>query len=77
MIERAVASAVALAAAPEVPAGFRRRANRLLRESLPPVLPRVIGGDGRLMIGADIPLAKPNGKIEPATAPAVGFQRNL
>jgi hypothetical protein len=35
MVERAVASAVALASAPGVPTGFRRRANKLLRESLP------------------------------------------
>ncbi len=35
IVERAVASAVALAGAPGVPTGFRRRANKLLRESLP------------------------------------------
>ena len=56
MIERAVASAVALANAPEVPTGFRRRANRLLRESLPAALPRVVAGDRRLMIGAETPV---------------------
>jgi hypothetical protein len=35
LIERAVTAAVALAGAPDVPVAFRRRANRLLRESLP------------------------------------------
>ena len=65
MVERAVASAVALANAPEVPIGFRRRANRLLRESLPDALPRLAGGDRRLMIGGGSVLPKPNGKIEP------------
>lgn len=40
MTERAVAAAVALANAPEVPQAFRRRANRLLRESLPGVAVR-------------------------------------
>ncbi len=34
-IERAVSSAVLLANAPDVPMTFRRRANRLLRDSLP------------------------------------------
>jgi adenine/guanine phosphoribosyltransferase-like PRPP-binding protein len=35
LAERAIAAAVALASAPNVPVTFRRRANRLLRESLP------------------------------------------
>lgn len=65
MIERAVASAVALASAPEVPTGFRRRANRLLRESLPPAAPRVVAGERRLKLAG--PLPKPNGKIEPGS----------
>jgi hypothetical protein len=34
--ERAIAAAIALAGAADVPTTFRRRANRLLRESLPP-----------------------------------------
>lgn len=39
-LERAIAAAVCLAGAPEVPVAFRRRANRLLRESLPSGAPR-------------------------------------
>jgi hypothetical protein len=42
LIERSVTAAIALAAEPAVPTGFRRRANRLLRESLPaPALPTI------------------------------------
>jgi hypothetical protein len=67
VVERAVPSAVALANAPEVPTGFRRRANRLLRESLPNALPRVVAGDRRLMIGGGAQLPKPNGQIEPGS----------
>jgi hypothetical protein len=48
LIERAVAAAVALANAPDVPAGFRRRANRLLREGLPAAGARA--EQGRLLI---------------------------
>jgi hypothetical protein len=35
LVERAVAAAVSLAGAPDVPKAFRSRANRLLRDSLP------------------------------------------
>jgi hypothetical protein len=35
LIQEAIAAAVALANAPTVPPGFRRRANRLLRDMLP------------------------------------------
>lgn len=64
LIERAVASAVALAGAPEVPTGFRRRANRLLRESLPDARPRIVAGERQLRIGVGLPAAKANGKLE-------------
>ena len=50
MIERAVSAAVALAAQPEVPPGLRRKANRLLRESLAQASPRV--SPGRRLLGA-------------------------
>ena len=50
VIERAVAAATALAAAPGIPAGFRRRANRLLRESLPPATPRVPAAARRALV---------------------------
>jgi hypothetical protein len=50
VIERAVATAVALAGAPEVPVMFRRRANRALREMLPKPEARVRGP--RLLLDA-------------------------
>lgn len=50
-VERAVAAAVALAGAPDVPITFRRRANRLLRESLP--APRVGSSKQPLRIGTN------------------------
>jgi hypothetical protein len=50
LIERAVASAVSLAAAPGVPSGFRWRANRLLRESLPDPALRVLADKPRLAL---------------------------
>jgi hypothetical protein len=50
VIERAVTAAVALAGAPEVPVAFRRRANRLLRESLPPRESRGKSGKPQLRI---------------------------
>jgi hypothetical protein len=46
LVERAVTAAVALAGVPDVPTTFRRRANRLLREALPPAarrMPRIEG----------------------------------
>ena len=50
LIERAVAAAVALAGAPEVPTAFRRRANKLLREALPAPVPRLVVADRVLRI---------------------------
>ncbi len=50
LVERAVAAAVALAAEPNVPAAFRRRANRLLREALPASAPRPAVGKPRLTL---------------------------
>jgi hypothetical protein len=40
LLERAVTASIALANTPGVPTGFRRRANRLLREALPIPTPR-------------------------------------
>jgi hypothetical protein len=57
LIERAVDAAVALAGAAEVPAGFRRRANRLLRDSLPPATPRKVSSPRLLIDGAAHPPA--------------------
>lgn len=59
-IERAVGAAVSLAAAPEVPAAFRRRVNRLLRESLPAAKLRVGGGRQKLLAAPD-PRSPANG----------------
>jgi hypothetical protein len=50
VVERAISAAVALAGAPEVPVTFRRRANRLLRESLPVATNRGASGPPRLRI---------------------------
>lgn len=59
-IERAIGAAVSLAAAPEVPAAFRRRVNRLLRESLPAAKLRVGGGRQKLLAAPD-PRSPANG----------------
>jgi hypothetical protein len=76
LIERAVASAVALASAPGVPAGFRRRANRLLREGLPVPVGRVAAGNGRRLAiagpgnanGAGHGVGEGNGQVDCALA---------
>jgi hypothetical protein len=57
LVERAVATAVSLASAPDVPRAFRSRANRLLRESLPggPRQPPPVAAPGPLAIAAPEP----------------------
>jgi hypothetical protein len=52
LLERAVAASIALANAPGVPTGFRRRANRLLRETLPAPAPRAQGSRRLLSVSA-------------------------
>jgi hypothetical protein len=55
VVERVVAAAVALAGAPAVPVTFRRRANRLLRESLPPATSRRASGKPKQLAAARPP----------------------
>lgn len=58
MVERVVASAVALAGAPDVPMGLRRRANRLLRESLSTVGQHAAAADRPRLIAGGAGVAK-------------------
>lgn len=60
-IERAIEAAVVLAAAPDVPKAFRSRANRLLRDSLPPAAPRVRANPPKLQITGPAAASLANG----------------
>jgi len=76
MIERAVASAVALAGARGVPKVFRQQANHLLRESLPEPLTTMVASDRRLKLRAP-GVPAPGGPDNPGPDAKNGTPHNL